>query len=475
VTYDKYLDILNYFRIQPYLSDAFANSSPHFTWSTPAFSVRMALPDRGFKFHLSATILNCHELACAVIPFLIENSIEFKCVSETKMLHDLNVGLLGITQVGKCFTVYPSTQEKRYLTELMLNLIQLTSGISGPRVPSDFGLLDSECVFYRYGVIAGTNEKEVLDLEKMFLDRDPRNPVPVGVVDLLEEFRKRDDNLKLPSNYVVIETLRQRGKGGVFVAIDLKKRSNLTLKNPKVIVKEARYLGEVDRFGNNAQKRLKNHHDCLKLLENTPYFPRFIDYFELEQSSYLVMEFVGSTNLNQALISGELNYEQKANILVQIIQAMLIAHQKNIVLVDLSPANIVLGIDTVYLVDLEDSIFPGSENRGFYGTPGFYLPRLEYSNYVSDEINVAIDYYALGAIAYSLFESIVERDQHFEYRFQDNGWHRPPLVDDCPDQIKKLIEHLMVKSENFDTSVSEKLVRDFISNTTKIRLPSPLG
>ncbi len=103
--------------------------------------------EQGWKLHVSTIPVQARSLLEVVVPLLHERDIPFKIAREETVLHQLNEGALGATQVGKFLTAYPQTN--RAARDLAVALRQLTEGFSGPVIVTDLRLGD--VVYARYG------------------------------------------------------------------------------------------------------------------------------------------------------------------------------------------------------------------------------------------------------------------------------------------------------------------------------------
>ena len=62
---------------------------------------------------MSATPLSAVDFE-ATLDVLLREGVRFKVLNSIKLLSALNSGLLGISQIGKFITVYPSDDFQRY-------------------------------------------------------------------------------------------------------------------------------------------------------------------------------------------------------------------------------------------------------------------------------------------------------------------------------------------------------------------------
>lgn len=197
------------------------------TWAYPNYSIEGNLLDQGFKLHISVTILNAEQIFDLAVPFLLKNKNLFKVIGTFFLLRKLNDGQLGFTQVGKFITIYPSSTEKA--VQLAHQLDKILSGFEAPFIPSDKQLHPNSIIYYRYGKFKKDKDQKGPDMlilpngQQIEDNRDPRYPIPKGMVD---PFNPVDDDSKnsknlLAERFIVLKVLRQVAKGGVYLALDI--------------------------------------------------------------------------------------------------------------------------------------------------------------------------------------------------------------------------------------------------------------
>lgn len=448
---DELWTMLEDFGLQPSLSRARADTVVDVSWMAPTYLDKRELPAHGLKFHVSGTVINAVELMRRVVPFLLEGRYCFKTASSLEFITMLNAGFLGITQVGKLVTVYP--RDERELHVLADALVELTEPFDGPFVPSDYKLDRRGCVYYRYGMIAGADGAGP-DEDRDFEDtRSPVRPVPDWVHDPLHARRDEVALATLPADLVILEPLRQRGKGGVFRAVQLHREEDGARPSVrKVILKEGRRMGEVNRHGADARERLRWQYRCLRTLSGSPHFPQAVDLFSIQDDLYLLMDDVGGRNLNACILEDALGTTDIIRVLQQVHAAMLAAHATGITLCDLSPDNVLVADDgRVFVSDLEDSAGPGAPVNGGLGTPGFYPPDALRDGHV----RAARDYYSLGAIAYALCDPEWYRRCKAAGADMTVWWDRPGLPDSVHEALRALVAACLVDPGHFDVSRAE--------------------
>ena len=374
---------------------------------------------RGWKLHLSATVLNAGRVLERVAPFLAERDVQFKAPCSLRELIRINSGLYyGYSQVGKIITVYPrSTEEAVELAQL---LHRMTRRMAGPSVPFDLKYGSSGSIYYRFGAfkhleIKHANGKRtwaMLDPTGKLVpdERESETARPDWVTDPFEELRarsrKQESRSPLAKRFRVFRALAQRGKGGVYQAIDLEARP------PRLcLLKEGRKNGEVAWDGRDGFSRVQNEERVLSALRASSVdVPRVYSSFELESNFYLVTEFVEGESLHNLLrrlkrrlpVSRVLHYGiQLANFFAQI-------HRAGWLWRDCKPLNIVVTPGGhLRPLDFEGACLIARPDPMLWGTPGFTPPGWRDLN---RQTGIPDDLYALGSTLYLLLTGRVPED-----------------------------------------------------------------
>jgi serine/threonine protein kinase len=197
----------------------------------------------------------------------------------------------------------------------------------------------------------------------------------------------------LMTTYRAYEAISQRGKGGVYRAIDLR-----SAPARRCVIKEGRKHGETDWDGEDGFSRLLNEKRILeRLLAYGASVPNILDYFEVGQSNFLVLQSIDGEVLH-AMISGDLvlspgevlSYGAKvADVLARI-------HGAGVVWRDCKPLNILVDQDhDLRAVDFEGACLLDEAPDQPWGTSGYTPP--EWLDEIRSEDLQAQDLYALGA------------------------------------------------------------------------------
>jgi hypothetical protein len=267
-------------------------------------------PDQGWKLHISATILSANRVFERAAPLLSKTGVLFKAPCSLEELANLNCGMpYGFSQIGKFITVY--SRDAKEAVGLAQELHHLTCGLPGPVVPYDRPLRPNSRVHYRYGSFAdveierpdGSRAKAIRDNTGRFVPdrREHGAAVPNWVSDpfpKLDRYRSRStrDN-PLQTTFLAYEAISQRGKGGVYRALDL------SVSPARLcILKEGRKDGETYWDGKDGYWRVQFESDVLtRLSEAGLNVPRVYARFKSGKSFFLVLEFIEGESLHSLL------------------------------------------------------------------------------------------------------------------------------------------------------------------------------
>jgi class IV lanthipeptide synthase len=357
---------------------------------------------QGWKLHVSATILSANRILRLVAPYLRKREILFKAPKSLAELQKLNAGIYyGFSQIGKFITVYPSSTEAALV--IAAELDSLTANQPAPMVPYDNALRNGSCIYYRYGsfssrvkmsfrgkrvsAIARTDGKLVPDRRK------PGSAVPHWLRDPFQAVRSRRAReflTPLETKYRDYEALVQRGRGGVYRALDL----SSTPARP-CIIKEGRRHGETDWNGCDGYERLQCEARFLRTISRrVGAVPRVVDTFQANDCFYLVMEPVAGRPLS-SIISGRERISKGRTLAYCLGMARIVAdiHAAGWVWRDCKPDNFLCQKNCeLRALDFEGACQTQDSKPRRWATPGYLPPE-----WPGDVSNLqAGDLYALG-------------------------------------------------------------------------------
>ncbi|PYS20572.1 MAG: hypothetical protein DMF72_20675 [Acidobacteria bacterium] len=364
-------------------------------------------PDQGWKLHVSATVLSAARVMRAVAPFLHRREILFKGPNSLQELDRLNSGIFyGYSQIGKFLTIYPRTTDEA--VALAQDLHRLTRGIPAPSVPFDFRFASHGCVYYRYG---GFKEIQDPSGEHEFALRDPNGNFIADVRDVRaapdwapDPFKHRPQRSR-PSEppekipFKAFRALGQRGRGGVYQAIDL------SVEPARLcILKQGRKLGELSWDGRDGFWRVRHEGKVLSSLQDSGVkVPRVCSSFSTHKSYYIAIEFIQGETLEQWLtrrrrrlpLTGALERSIEISKLISSI------HAAGWVWRDCKPRNIILSSSgELRPLDFEGACPIKKPDPLPWGTSSYISP--EASAKFEGRSRLPEDLYALGVVIYLL-------------------------------------------------------------------------
>jgi hypothetical protein len=369
-------------------------------------------PDQGWKLHISATVLNAPEVLEMAATFLKSQGALFKAPVSLREIKKINSGTYyNYSQIGKIITVYPQTNEQAVFFAEQLHL--LTEKFPAPTVPFDFQFKPESSVHYRYGAFKTFELKDVGGSKILAMhDRDgklipdlrcaqPPHPEWVSNPFSLTSSETETPETPLTKNYKVFRALSQRGKGGVYQALDF------SAVSPRFcLVKEGRKNGEVDWDGRDGFWRVRYESHVLKILHEAGVnVPQIYSSFETAKSFYLVTEFIEGETLHSFLQKRKrrLSISQAIKYAIQLSRLMTQIHSVGWLWRDCKPDNLIVTKNSVLrpidfegacLINQPDYIQCSTLMAAFFGESGNSLR----------ECGINPDLFALGAIIYLLFE-----------------------------------------------------------------------
>lgn len=213
----------------------------------------------------------------------------------------------------------------------------------------------------------------------------------------------------LRARYKVVESIGQGGMGAVYQAEDLR------LEGRRCAIKEVRLDLELDEeAGRQAQEQFYREASVLARLDHST-LPKVSDYFSINDTDYLVMDFVPGRDLKDIMDEARrsnlfLNEADVLNWAAQLCDALSFLHRQEppIVHRDIKPSNIKLTPDGyIKLVDfgLVKVLLANDDNRTITVMQGrgtaAYTPLEQYGG-DAGHTDVRSDIYSLGATLYHL-------------------------------------------------------------------------
>ncbi len=368
-------------------------------------------PSQGWKLHVSANILTANQVFEAVAPYLKRRGVLFKAPDTLQELEKLNAGhYYGYSQIGKFITVYPHSPKQA--TSVARQLHRLTENANGPIIPFDTRLESNSSVYYRYGSF------DMIEIENADGTRTAAMRDPAGKLIPDERYTEEacpswvpnpfssraptnapEDPNPLKTTFRVFQSLAQRGKGGVYKAVDF------SVAPPRsCLVKEGRYGGEVGWDGRDGRWFVEQEERVLNSLRAAGVaVPAVYANFTLNHNHYLVTEFIEGHSLQTLLFKRQrrLSQSQALGYALQLARLLSQIHRAGWVWRDCKPANLMIGNDgQLRPVDFEGASSIDNPDPTLWSTPSFSPGHV--SGQTDQKNSPAVDLYALGAVIYFL-------------------------------------------------------------------------
>lgn len=358
-------------------------------------------PTQGWKIHLSATLLTANTVFDRALPVLRRHDALFKVPVDMALLGHLNSGDSGFSQIGKFLTVY--SRSGADAVAIARDLHNVTRGISGPRIPFDAHYRRNSLVYYRYGAyVAGRSGDPayVVDTKgRPHPDkRAPRTAVPKWLKDPFcgRPRPVRRTNGPIGLDYLIGKVLAQRGKGGVFEALDL-----AAYPARLVVIKQGRRHGDTDWNGDDGFARVKREGQILRQLSiaGIP-VPEVFGKFRQPDDRFLVLEKIPGRPLlpRQRRHPRRLSWQSAARILDELGPLLSKLHAVGWVWRDCKPAHIFRYRGGIRLIDFEGACRIDETDLLPWGSPN-YVPPIYHGKF-SRQRGTLEDDYALGVIAF---------------------------------------------------------------------------
>ena len=427
--------------------------------------------EQGWKIHISATILSANKILKKIAPFLHNLDILFKAPCSLLELKRINCGLFyGFSQIGKFITVYPNTSDIAIL--LAHELHNLTKEFSSPTVPYDLPFKHNSCVYYRYGSFHsleiensdGTCTSAIRDPNGNLIPdlREPGTAVPSWINNIFaqehqEYITQPVTESPLKKTIRAYEALSQRGKGGVYRALDLS-----VIPARLCILKEGRRNGETDWDGRDGYWRIQHEAEVLFSLSKAGVeVPKIYMTFQEETDyCYLVTEFIDGQNLQEFLFSQSKKIPVTQALLygLQIAELLDKIHTAGWVWRDCKPLNLILtNQGNLRPLDFEGACLVTQPDLTPWGTVG-YIPPEWLKNFKSTS-RIPEDLHALGSTLHQLLSGITP-----------NGIDTPLPIEqlrkDVPLCVRELISGLLDVDFNSrpSTRIAVNVLKEAYSN-----------
>ncbi|QMU80319.1 protein kinase/lanthionine synthetase C family protein [Streptacidiphilus sp. PB12-B1b] len=378
--------------------------------------VGQALPDQGWKIHVSACLGNAEEILAVVRAYCFEHRVAFKFLRSPALVQTQNGKYAARGSSGKFMALYPVDDEvlRRCLDDLGTAL----EGQPGPYILSDLRW-GSGPLYLRYGgftelycrsetgelVLALREPSGRLrpDVRRAVFEVPPWAPVPEVLAPALAG-HGTDSTAAFP--YTIERALHFSNGGGIYLAVPLGGEQ-------RVILKEARPHAGLDQRGEDAVCRLGRERDILRRLRGVDAVPEELGHLTAWEHDFLVQEYIEGVPLNlwfgqrYPLVHPDTDehtvaaYREEAlRVMAAVEEGLRAIHARGVVFGDLHPRNLIVRPDgRVAFIDFELASPADEFLRPALGAAGFAAP--------ADVTGYAVDEYALAALRLWIFLPLV--------------------------------------------------------------------
>ncbi|MFI1154681.1 hypothetical protein [Streptomyces sp. NPDC020817] len=260
---------------------------------------------QGWKLYVPMTPGNAREVMCRLAPVLLGAGLHFKYVKDIATLQQLNAGVYGYSQIGKCLVIYLPHPDVA-----ILDILKDTLGPyrdQCPAVPCARPFGGRLPLYYRFGCYLGRTL--VLGPDEIDDNRTSlAHAVPEGVEDVLAAFTDPEPEDSVVRHflrrYPVFRALAQQGKCGVFHAMDT---SGETLR--EVVLKAGYHRGQLQADGTDGCDLLRRELACYRVLaerELDRLAPALLDVLDVPRKVVLVLEYIDGRSLLHHKLAGRL-------------------------------------------------------------------------------------------------------------------------------------------------------------------------
>jgi hypothetical protein len=370
------------------------------------------VPTQGWKIHVSACLEDAERVLDIVWDYCVAHGLAFKFLRNTPVLLMFNSKSAFRGSSGKLMTIYPVDEAQLELT--LKELDGLLTGVRGPYILSDLRY-GAGPLFVRYGgfierhCLSETGERVLaLENDEGVLVPDVRGPVfatpPwIALPAFLEPHLAARNAVRVDDLAYAIESVIQFSNGGgVYLG-----RHKETGR--QVVLKEGRPFAGLDALERDAVTRIRHERDILDRLAGLDVVPEVLDYLELGDHHFLVLEFVDSGPLQRRLVNRyplthpDVSAEELAEFAdwalsmhAGVGRAVQQLHDRGVVFCDLHPDNVLITESgRMVLTDFEVATLAEDKARSALAHPAYAAP--------SDRQGVDVDHYALACICLGLF------------------------------------------------------------------------
>ncbi|AJR12546.1 serine/threonine protein kinase [Mesomycoplasma dispar] len=320
------------------------------------------IPNSGWKIHISSLIKNISKTLFLVSNYCYKNKLTFKFIADKNKIIENQSKLSWIFSFGKFITIY-FVDDIQFLKNIG-KISELLKSFNGIQIHSDRLFFDSKVVNYRYGSNFNTPESNFSKSDR----KKNYYYLPKNVKEILPENTSiaRLDNFLVGGQYEILYIVHQNSASNVYIA----------RREERFYIVKSCPIYAIFSKNKSCIFFRKNELKILKTLSSLKMqiTPRFLDSFIVENSFYIIREYIVGKNLNFFMTQNSIFNLNSVNSFVSILvdkliktlSTIIIIHNNNIVLNDINLSNFVItSDDKVYFLDFEFSFLLNDKKTSF--------------------------------------------------------------------------------------------------------------
>lgn len=260
---------------------------------------------------------------------------------------------------------------------------------------------------------------------------------------------------KKVSHYKILEEIGSGGMGVVYKAEDCKLKRTVAVKF--VVPRMLRKKEDKERFIREAQTAASLNH---------PHICTIYQIDEVEDATFIVMEYVEGRSLKEIIGKGPLEVEKALDFAIQVADGLEEAHEKDIVHRDIKSSNIMVTSKAqVKIMDfglakvLSESHL--TETASIMGTVAYMSPEQAYG----DVVDQRSDIWSLGVVLYEMLSGKVPfQGDHEQLVLHSilNEYHEPitSLRSNIPYELERILDKCLEKDPAERYQHADELLAD---------------
>ena len=177
----------------------------------------------------------------------------------------------------------------------------------------------------------------------------------------------------------------------------------------------------IEKF-NLVKNSFQREKEILEKLDKNKDVVNLVNFFEENNTIYLVLEYFEGINLKKYVLENELPEKEILQIFLEIVKIVIEIHDECVIHRDIKPSNILInGKNEIKIIDFGTGLLKGNRNGDYIKVTEGYSALEMYS--LKTEIDERSDVYSLGALLYFMLEkkklkSVLDRFYSEELTFE---------------------------------------------------------